>query len=75
MNYSLLSKMCRVAGIISIAIVSLHSLATGSRAMGDKPSAGETITFSFPMREETTHATIGRRDYTLTFRGNTVVDL
>ena len=37
--------------------------------------AGEEITFSFPTPTKITQTTIGRRDYTLTFRGNTVVEL
>ena len=40
-----------------------------------RPRAGEEIMFIFPLQSETIQTTIGRRDYTLTFRGNTVVDL
>ena len=47
----------------------------GRYVVMSNPRSGETITFSFPIPSETTQSTIGRRDYTLTFRGNTVIDL
>ena len=39
----------------------------------ENPRAGETITITFPITTRTVETTIGRQDFTLTIRGNTVV--